>query len=414
MILDRLEVENVRNIVSASLDLSPRLNIIHGPNGAGKSALLEAVHILVRGRSFRSSTTDSVVRIGSDALTIRADVCDSTVGNRRIALHKGRRQNTTVRLDGEAVKQTSTLASLVPLQVFLPNLSDLVFGAPSLRRQWLDWGTFHVKPDYLQSLRDYLRALKQRNAVLKSSDQQALDIWTQQLVELGETVTAQRAQYVESIRSSVLDCLARLDPDLGIELEFDAGWSGETLADELRLHLPRDVKLGATQRGPHRADIRIRARVPATSESSSSAPEAEPNSATDFQVEDDGSRVDYKGVGEVESGTEEQDSRRAAQTLSRGQGKMVASAMRVAQAQGLADEQGQKSVFLIDDAGAELDEDHNIRFFGLLDDIGPQILATTTRGDALAEAYPRDQTKTFHVKRGAIATDERNDERNDE
>jgi len=362
MVLGRVEVENVRNIEAAGIDLCPGLNVLWGANGAGKTAVLEAVHLILRGRSFRTRSVETIIRSGGNGLTIRAEIRDPTRGESKIGLTKDRAKNTQLRRDGVAVANASEVAALLPVQVLLPDLADLVFGPPSSRRQWLDWGTFHVKHEYLSTLRDYLRAIRQRNGAIRAGDQEAIGLWGEQAGGLGERVTGMRQAYIDLINIQLSGTLETLSPELDITLRHEPGWRGDSLANEMRQHASRDVKLRSTQAGPHRADVRIEI-VP---KSTQTVPQP------------------------------------AAQVLSRGQGKVVASAMKLVQAQHLSLAMEQPSLFLIDDAGAELDEEHRDRFFGMLRDQNYQILATTTDADWLLGAYPITRVGMFHVKHGHI------------
>ena len=352
MILERLDIENVRNIASARITLHPRINLLVGPNGAGKTSALEAIHLLIRGRSFRTTRADLVVRNASAAMAVGATVVDELRGTLRLRYGKQRGGRMELRRDGQGVRQASQVAALVPIQLLLPDLPELVFGAPAVRRQWLDWGVFHVKHEYSGTLGGYLRALRHRNALLRAGDLQTLPAWTAQLAELGEAVNDARQSYFERVRGEVTACLGALNPDLVVELGYFSGWKGNSLAELLGQQHARDVKLGATQAGPHRADVSI---------------------------------------------TYESDA--AAQVLSRGQGKAVASALRLGQAKDLA-RTGKPSLFLIDDLGAELDERHNERYYGLLGELDCQIVATSTQG-AIGDVLMRSrQGCTFHVKQG--------------
>ena len=362
MILERFEAENVRNIEAASVELCPGLNVFSGPNGAGKTALLEAVHLIIRGRSFRTRSAESMIRHGSDALTVRASIHSLVRGETKLGLIKDRKKNTQLHRNGLVVTNASEVAALVPVQVLLPDLGDLVFGSPAIRRQWLDWGAFHVKHEYLGTLRDYLRSIRQRNTALKAGDEDAVALWGEQAGGLGEQVADARQQYTDMINSHFTDTLSTLSPDLNLSLCHEPGWRGESLANEMRLHAPRDVKLGSTQAGPHRGDIRI---------------EIVPK---------------YKNA----------TLQPASQVLSRGQGKVVASAMQLVQAQHLSSTTETSSLFLIDDAGAELDGEHRDRFFRMLKDNDYQILATTTDSSWLSAGYPVADAALFHVKQGHI------------
>ena len=359
MIVEHVEVRCVRNVTAAALDLSPGLNLLVGPNGAGKTALLEALHLLVRGRSFRGSGVSLLIQHGEPALSVHLRGSDPLRGQVRLGVGRERSNDTELRLNGEVVRQASVVAGLLPIQLLLPDLAELVFGAPRERRQWLDWGVFHVKHDYVDTLRDYLRALRQRNAVLRTDDHGTLDVWTARMIELGEAVSEARRDYLETVCPTVLDCLDRLAPGLEVTLEYYPGFQGDSLAREVEESGPRDVKLGATQAGPHRADIRL------------------------------GSS---RG--------------RAAGVLSRGQGKALASALRIGQAKALYDGQGARSLFLIDDVWAELDDAHSGRFFGLLDGMECQILATSTQAPDLA-AFGPERSKVFHVEQGVVSEHDR-------
>jgi DNA replication and repair protein RecF len=360
LIIERVELSHVRNVKHAVLELSPGLNLLVGSNGAGKTAVLEALHILLRGRSFRTARISSVIEHEANGLSVRARCDDSARGHVRLGVTKTRNNQTELRVDGQSARQTSAVAGLLPVQLMLPDLAELVFGGPRGRRQWLDWGTFHVKPDYLGVLRDYGRVLRQRNSVLRSHDRETLKLWTSRLTVLGEAVTDSRRAYIASVRPAVYENLERLAPDLGLALDYYPGWSGNSLSEELGTSVARDVKLGTTQAGPHRADISLKCGDAA-----------------------------------------------AANVLSRGQGKAAATALRIGQAQGLVNKGTKQSLFLIDDVWAERDDAHSKRFFDLLGEMGCQIVATSASEPEALETlqlgvFQGRNTRLFHVKHGKI------------
>ncbi|MDE0223817.1 MAG: DNA replication/repair protein RecF [Gammaproteobacteria bacterium] len=355
MIVERLELRNFRNIAAATLELSPHFNFLIGPNGAGKTVVLEALHLLLRGRSFRTHRVSLLIRHGERELAVQALCQHPLRGRERISLTKDRGNRTELRVNEEPIKQISAVAGLLPLQVLLPDLADLVFGAPQGRRQWLDWGAFHVKHDYIDVLRRYMRVLRQRNALLRSRDARTLDTWTDRMIEAGDLVIRARTEYLETVREALSSCIGALAPGLEVRARHYPGFEGDSLAEEVGARTPGDVKLGFTQVGPHRADVRL---------------EAGDNAAA--------------GV------------------LSRGQGKLVASAMRIGQAGGLLTDQSRPSLFLIDDVWTELDDDHSARFMRLLDGMGCQILATSTHEPVAARSVAADRVRVFHVKHGEI------------
>ena len=354
MIVERLDLENVRNIESAHLDLDPGVNLLCGPNGAGKTAVLEALHLVFRGRSFRTTRTERLVRHGEDRLAVGAGCQDVAQGVVRVS-HVRERGRVTLARDGQTVRHSSQIAALQPIQLLLPDLSDLIFGAPALRRQWLDWGAFHVKHDHAAWLREYLRALRHRNALLRADDLQTLSVWSDRVAELGEVVAESRREYFEIVAPEIEWCLGVLKAEMAVTIEYSPGWRGGALIEALGEQQDRDVKSGVTSAGPHRADIGIK----------------------------------------CEQG-------HASQVLSRGQGKVVASALRLGQARHLATS-GKRSLFLIDDVGAELDRTHSERVATALDDMACQIVATSAHPETAEMLAGSRGGRLFHVKQGRLA-----------
>jgi DNA replication and repair protein RecF len=366
MYLERIDISYFRNLTAVSVELAPRLNFFYGPNGAGKTALLEATHFLARGRSFRTHQARTLIQHGAESLAVRGTLRDELGGLQSVGLSKDAAGQTALRVNGEVERRLSEAARRIPLQVMLPDVAELVFGGPQLRRQWLDWGLFHVKPDYLRCLREFVRVLKQRNAGLKqtaggSQAASTLEPWTQQLVMAAERLSDYRAAYIKELEPVFTDTLERLAPALRVAISYRRGWSEkESLHKVLGDMAQRELKLGSTQAGPQRADIELTAGP-------------------------DGHAV------------------KATSELSRGQGKAVASALKIAQARLLARQDKRTSVFLIDDVGAELDDEHNSRFFGLLQEMGCQILASSTHTPAgIADYFSKDMINVFHVKRGQV------------
>ncbi len=376
MIVERLRLANVRNIESATLELGRGVNLLVGANGAGKTAVLEAVHLLLRRRSFRTARVREMIRRGASRVGVSLEGTDAARGELRVSTIHDASGKVELRRNGERVRQASAVAALLPVQLMLPDLPDLVFGGPAGRRQWLDWGAFHVKQSYADMQRDYGRALRQRNAALRGVAVQgvsdaALEAWTDQVAERGERLSEARREYLTEVTAPVTECLARLAPELQVSFALQRGWSGETLASDLAAGLAHDVRSGVTHAGPHRADVRIH----------------------------------FEGQA-------------AASVLSRGQGKVLASALRIGQALDLgrgddvsegATQQaraGRQTLFLVDDMGAELDEMHGERFFDLLSDIGCQILATTVRPDSWFPGVSDGGATMFHVEQGRISATE--------
>jgi DNA replication and repair protein RecF len=357
MELIRLRVADLRSVASAELEFGPGLNLITGGNGAGKTSLLEAVHLLGYGRSFRGRVRDGLIRVGRPQLEVFLEWRDGRGRERRAGLRHGGAQ-WEARLDGATPASLSDLCAELAVVTFEPGSHELIGGGGEGRRRFLDWALFHVEPNFLSQWRRYQRALKQRNALLKSRPAPAdLAAWERELVEAGEPLTRQREAYLEALEPVLAATAAEFLPELGAAtLAFQPGWrrSDLSLADALLLGRERDLASGFTSVGPHRADWRLEyANLPAPA------------------------------------------------VLSRGQEKLTALACVLAQARAFAAAQGEWPVVCLDDLASELDVPHQRRVLEALLASGAQLLLTATEPPpVLAELPP--PSRTFHVEQGRV------------
>lgn len=358
MRIERFQIANLRPFERAEVRPAPGINLFVGENGSGKTSLLEGLHVLAYGRSFRGRVRDGVIRTGAEAIELFAEWREDGHSRvRRVGLrHTGARWEG--RLDGEPVAQLGELCAALAVVTFEPGSHALVTGGGEPRRRLVDWGLFHVEPDFLTIWRRYARALKQRNALLKSGvrDNQ-LDLWDRELADAGEPLTRRRQTYIETLEPRLRAAAAELAPSLGTaRLEFQPGWARETLslADALLVARDRDLANGYTSVGPHRADWRI----------------------------------DYSTLPSRE-------------TLSRGQAKLTALALLLAQAECHAAVRGEWPVVALDDLASELDRSHQRRVLARLVASGAQVFVTGTEPlPALAEVG--GEVALFHVEQRRV------------
>ena len=352
-----LEISNLRNLISVRLNLHPHFNYLLGPNGAGKTSVLEGAHLLARSRSFRGQAIGSVITHNQDAVLVRGTLDTG----RTLGLSRERTGKTVLHVDQQLVRKRSVSAALLPVQVLLPNISDLVFGSPGERRRYLDWGLFHVKHSYLTALRDFQAAYRQRNAVLKSwgtpDCERQLDLWTDAYCRCAARVHEYRSEYVADLKPFVDAVMEELQVGFDLQLEYRSGWGDTDLQKLLEESLVKDVKSGSTQAGPHRAELSL---------------EAAGNAART--------------------------------TLSRGQGKLVATALVLAQARLLQRQTQRRSLFLVDELGAEMDPVHLSRMLALLNSDSCQVIATSTQslGPEFKTMREGKDLKLFHVQQGCV------------
>ena len=362
MLIRHLQVQGLRRLVDIDLRPAPGFNLILGDNGSGKTSLLEAMHVMAHGRSFRGRIRDGLVRSGESALQVFIEwEQPGHIGRRAGLRHSG--SSWEARLDGGSVSQLGELCEALAIITFEPGSHSLIDGSSEVRRRYLDWGLFHVERndaggDFLSLWRRHARAHKQRNALLRQgrADGQ-LDGWEHELALAGEAITLQREAYVARLQSHVDSLLTEMLPAAGAAtLSLQPGWRRQDvgLADALLLARERDLVQGHTTVGPHRADLKLEFR--------------------DLPGRDG---------------------------LSRGQTKLAALVLLLAQASHLAAHVGHWPVLQLDDLASELDRHHQQRVIQVLSASGAQVFITGTESmPALASL--KGACTMFHVEHGVV------------
>lgn len=358
MRITRIDMTGLRRFERAGLVPGPGLNLLTGDNGAGKTSVLEALHLMAYGRSFRGRVRDGLVRTGTETLEVFIEWQEGDSGRLRKAGLRHTGHLWEGRLDGAPVAHLGDLCAALAVVTFEPGSHALVTGGAETRRRLLDWGLFHVEPGFLSLWRRHARALKQRNALLKSQARhRELDAWDQELVDAGELVTRFRQDYLEALWPYLQAGIDALLPAAGATtLEFQSGWRRDVLSlgDALLLARDRDRLAGFTSVGPHRADWSVGcAGIPGR------------------------------------------------QALSRGQAKLTALALLLAQAELHAGQRGEWPIIALDDLASELDQAHQRRVLDRVRASGAQVFMTGTEVPGTLRE-PGLSLNLFHVEQGMI------------
>jgi DNA replication and repair protein RecF len=350
MSLSGVTITNLRCIEHAELRLPPGLTLIYGGNGSGKTSLLEGIFVLGRGRSFRTRNSERLIRRGQTRMRVTGEIQRAAGDYVRLGVEVTR-TGATARVAGRPAETLAELSQFFAVQVIEPGVHRLVEEGGYRRRRWLDWAVFHVEPQFVDTWLRYTRVLKQRNAALKTQAA-TVSVWDTELAKLGEAITDSRQRLMQRLQPywhAAVGALAGLE----VELQYVRGWSQEhTLAEALEASRAADEMRRQTHAGPHRADVAVRLF-----------------------------------------------GRSARDMLSRGQQKLVAVAMTVAQLRLLQEATQMSPTLLLDDPAAELDGERLQRFIDEVASLRCQLVVTSLHAESRLFGTPES---TFYMEAGRV------------
>jgi len=350
--LKSLEISQFRNLLSVSLKPDTGLNLIIGENAAGKTSILESIFYMSYGRSFRSSQIKHLISHDKEyfRLVAQLDDIDTRLGIERTS------QAQTIRVNQSTITRLSELSSLVPVIALHPDSHQLISAGPEHRRQFLDWGVFHVEHKFLHAWKMYKKSLSQRNAALRMQQNDKLcSMWNTELVQHANIIQESRLSYLTKISEVVDNLKDILFPDHSIEINYKRGWPIDiSFNDYLLQNLTKDRDKGYTQSGPHRADLKITV-----------------------------------------------DGQSAQSSISRGQQKKLVSLLKIAQLSLFAQQSERRCILLFDDLPAELDESNQNKIMSILSKLDIQLFITAIDASQINCDHWAHH-KVFHVEHGNV------------
>jgi DNA replication and repair protein RecF len=268
MLLETLEALNFRNL-RGEMSFSGGINIIHGENGQGKTNWLEAIYLLANASSFRASKLQETISFGSDTAYLKGTVRQSAEIERVLQITlQGKTKQLLVNGKKEAApRYLSNLHAVI----FNADELEIVRGAPEARRRFLDQEITGVFPAYAQTLSDYARVIKQKNALLQKAGEEAfswektaeaLAPWNEQLIALAAKIHKARVRFVERLSGSLETRLFQRE-ELSIRYVSSLEGKGDLedyaglLSERLALRVQAELAAGYALVGPHRDDLEI-------------------------------------------------------------------------------------------------------------------------------------------------------------
>lgn len=363
--LRSLLIQDFRNLPAVALEPSPRLTVLIGDNGQGKTNLLEAVYLLATLRPLRAARLAELVRFGAERALVSA-VVPSAGGDRvhAVEISQGARGAT---LDGKPVERLDAYLDGLAAVCFSPDDLLLVKGGPEGRRRFLDRAAFNRWPAVLGEAREYVRALRARNAALRTRDAAVEESFRAPLVRAGARLLRRRRDVMVELEPRLAAAFAEISgpgapraeaayrPSGGLRLSGDEAALEAGLAEALEQRLARDLERGYTTCGPHMDDVLL-------------------------------------GIGG-----------RAARTYgSQGQQRAYVLALRIAEVENLRAVLPRPPLLLLDDVSSELDPAKNGYLLDYVGRLPAQAFLTAT-DRRLIEPAAGPETRFFRVDAGSVS-----------
>jgi DNA replication and repair protein RecF len=322
-----------RNYERFEVTFAPGLNLLVGPNGAGKTNLLEAIDLVVTGRSHRVTRETELIRFGCPWALVRATF-ERRGGTHTAEVRVERTGLKSIRVQGNRLSRQDLLGRAVRVSSG-PEDTEIVGGPSVHRRRLMDGLLCQLSPSYYHNLLRYVRVVQQRNRLLRANaPSHLLEIWDEQLVDLGAGITERRAELLGRLGSAAAEAAKALACGT-LQVTYKPSWEpGTELRERAMAEVVRrrreELERGMTLTGPHRDELEITL---------------------------DG--VPLRAYG------------------SRGQQRAALLSIRLAERAIVREELGEDPILLLDDAAGELDRERTEALLRLLED-GPQAILTAT------------------------------------
>jgi DNA replication and repair protein RecF len=255
MFLKRLLLRNFRNYKQAEAVFSPSINFIEGGNGQGKTNLLEAVHLVSTGRSFRTHSLTDMISFGEKFFYLEAEFHKEGISQTlKIYYDESTRK---VQYNETVYATLNSLLGILPSILLSPDDLSLISGNPMERRRFLDLHIAQTDPLYVHHLGRYFKAMKQRNHLLREQSEVSIEAWEQVMAQAASYLVEKRKTAAAALKdpsSRWMEILSRGQETIDVVYQPSISQHFQQHWQKTRL---KEMHLGATLAGPHRDDLSI-------------------------------------------------------------------------------------------------------------------------------------------------------------
>lgn len=370
MFLESLSLTNFRNYEKIDIKNFSRINFFYGLNAQGKTNLLEAIHLLCSGKSFREVTNRELINHKKEYFLIQGQILLDSGIKDRIVLYYLENGKKELSINKKKITRFSNYFGRYPVVLMYPELYKVISGGPSERRKFIDFLLSETDANYLATLKEYTKILKQRNFLLhqisegKLVKEETLEPWSEKLIVNGSRLVKDRLNFLKKFVVELSDTFNKIaNKNLNLSINFESnilnGKSIENIEylfkEKLQRLKEREKRFGTTILGPHRDD---------------------------FVFLVDG--FDLKKFG------------------SRGEYKSLLIALKIAEFNYVKEKSKEHPVFLFDDFYSELDDFRTIRIFSSMTQLNQIFLTSPKKLDITEElkkyGFSKEEISIYKVE----------------
>ncbi len=255
MYLKSLLLKNFRVYTERQFEFSPGINLIEGPNAQGKTTILEAIHLMICGSSFRSNSLGELIREGEKAFYLEAVFEKHGIEQTLKFSYNGRQKS--IKCNHTICRTTAELLGILQGTLMLPDDIQLVKGPPKWRRQFLDLQLAQIDPLYVHHLTRYHRSMRQRNALLKKKSIASIEIFEEEMSRSAAYLIHKRHEAVNAVAAECQEGQKALSEGVeSLVIQYQPRYRTQVeLLEQMQKMRPRDLKFGSSLTGPHRDDL---------------------------------------------------------------------------------------------------------------------------------------------------------------
>lgn len=258
---ESLKLSGFRNFHDECIEFAPGSNIILGQNGHGKSNLLEAIYLICTGRSFRTSHIKELIGFHKEGFYLEALLSKNGIKHTiKLELYPHKKKLT---IDNTHYPHFHSLLGFLPVVIMTPEMKKIIDDGPIERRKFIDFLASQISKPYFHAITTYHKALKQRNAALKSH--QTSDVWEALMARQWLLINQKRQEIISDLeRFANMHLQKHPELDAHMSLKYlsstkqDRFFNSESeILDFIKLHKHKEIEAQTSLYGPHREDIDI-------------------------------------------------------------------------------------------------------------------------------------------------------------